>query len=48
MKRTELFEVIAKNTKTNETSRYIVSERWEITSIEKNNPECKVIFKKIQ
>jgi len=48
MKRTELFEVIAKNTQTSEEARYIVSERWEITSIEKRNPDCKISSKKIQ
>jgi uncharacterized protein affecting Mg2+/Co2+ transport len=44
-KATELFEVTVKNS--GNTSRHIVSERWQITSIEKQNQGALVSYKKI-
>lgn len=47
MKRyTKFFEVIATNTQTGEVSRFLVTERWQITSIEKQNPGCEVRYSK--
>lgn len=47
MKRyTEFFEVIATNTQTGEVSRFVVTERWQITSIQKQNPGCEVRYSK--
>jgi len=45
-KQIEFFEVIATNTQTGEVSRFVVTERWQITSIEKQNPGCEVRYNK--
>jgi hypothetical protein len=48
MKYAQLFQVITINNQSGEVSRYIVSERWQITSIEQQNPDCSVSYKKVK